>query len=111
MRSSHIDQISLFDGNPARDAGIQQAIDHAEKVSPGWKEAAIEYFRTYPGQVFMTEQVRAFAYANGFSHPPTEKAWGSVASEAASRGIIKSDGHGPVNNKRAVAVRWKKVSS
>lgn len=104
-------QISLFESNPSRDAGIQQAIDHAEKVDPGWKFRALEMLKACPLQIFMTEDVRAFAYANGLSKPPTEKAWGAVTLLAVKAGLITQDGHGPVNNRRAVAVRWKKVGS
>ena len=73
--------------------GIQAAIDHAEDVSPSWPEIAAKLFEMYGTmhpEGFMTEDVRNWSVKIGFEPPPDERAWGGIARQLASRGLIKS---------------------
>ena len=100
----------MFDseGKVLRDIGMQQAVDHAERVEPGWKESAYRYlenFLTYAGRYgiksFMAEDIRAWAHQNGLNRPPHNRAWGSVIMKAAKRGLIVKIGIGQVKNPAA----------
>jgi hypothetical protein len=76
------------------DKGIEQAKEHAEQVHPGWSDRALEYFRLYATlhPSFMTEDVRAYAYADGFDMPPAEGAWGGVSRAAKKAGYVSARG-------------------
>ena len=94
-----------------RDAGIAQALDNAELKTPSWKQQALEYVRTFPGNRFMTENVRHYAYACGLPHPPSERAWGGVMVAACKEGIIARVGYQAVKNPNAhctPATVWRK---
>ena len=99
-------QLSIFDqptGAQLRDAGIKQALDHAEEVTPEWPELAYkflcDYIRKHPGE-FMTEDVRQAA-AGIVPEPPSLRAWGGVIVKAAKSGLIVRAGYGQVTNVNA----------
>lgn len=87
----------------ARDAGIETAITNAESKHERWKEKALLAFKQYPESRFMTEQVREWAYRNGLAKAPSDRAWGSVATEARKLGIISHAGYQAVSNPNAHA--------
>lgn len=85
----------------ARDAGMAQALDHAEAVHEGWAEEAANALRMYiaahPGKEFMAEDVREYAYdVLAVPYPPHCRAWGSIIAKAARDGLIERVGIGPV---------------
>jgi len=80
--------------------GIAASADHADEADPGWGDAALALLRDYAENnlTFMTEDVRAWAYDNGFEHPPAEGAWGSVARRAQKLRWIDALGKTPSKN-------------
>lgn len=106
------DLFDIAEGMKRRDAGIQQAIDNTEKEDLTWGSRALGFVIKFPGQRFMTEDIRIFAYENGFQRPVHERAWGSVMLTAQRKGLIISDGIGLVKNVKAhrtPATIWKKI--
>ena len=97
-----------------RNAGIAQALDNAERKTPSWKQQALEYVRTFPRSEFMTEDIRSFAYRHGFTHPPSERAWGGVMVAACKEGIIERVGYQAVKNPNAhctPATVWGRINA
>jgi len=96
-------QLDIFaDGRIMRDAGIQQAISHADEVCEKWSEKAYQFLLWYikRNKEFMTEDVRnASAYI--IEIPPSERAWGGVIVRAVKAGLIKQTGYRKVANARA----------
>ena len=83
----------------ARDQGIQQAIDHAEAVVPGWVDQAfaalVDFLTINPrhrGVGFTSEQVREHAAKLGVPQPPHLRSWGGVMRRAAREGVIVKAG-------------------
>lgn len=78
----------------ARDAGIQQAAQHADEVNPDWGHLAYETLRLFAagrrgsGQAFTSEDVRGSIAAAGVPAPPHLRAWGAVFQRAARAGLI-----------------------
>jgi hypothetical protein len=84
----------------SRDAGMATAAAHADRVTPGWTEAAYEFFVGWVAAKprkfrFMAEDVRADADKAGVAAPPDARAWGIVVTRAARFRIIKRAGYGP----------------
>ncbi len=75
-----------------REQGMRAALDHAEDVNAGWKEAAYMFVLTFPATEFKNEDVRVYAYNNGLPHPPDERSWGGVIRRAMHAGIIEKIG-------------------
>lgn len=107
----HDGMLSLFDAamtdadqsRALRDAGIEQAADHANAVHTKWTDKAFEFLRKYLGYTageFQTEDVR-IAGLNVLPEPPSKRAWGAVMIAAVKAGLIKKTGYAPVNNPRA----------
>jgi hypothetical protein len=98
------------------DAGIKQAVDHADSVNEGWSEQAYnvldEYsqmFAAYPD--FQIEEVRDYADRMGLEKPPSNRAWGGVVRRAVKAGLIERVGFKATNNKVAhgsLAAVWKR---
>ncbi len=84
-----------------REAGIEQAIENANKKDTTWGEKALEYLRICPYETFMVEEVRVWAYTRGLSIPPHGRTWGSVIRKAAKKGIVKHVGFDSVSNPKA----------
>lgn len=97
-------QLSLEDAIRERDAGIQQAIDHANAVVDNWSEKAyhllIDFIEEVPGE-FMVEDLRAYAAMKDFPLPPSARAWGAVILRAAKSGLVENAGYGKTKNKKA----------
>lgn len=76
-----MDQLAIdFTAKEARDAGIQRSIDHATKLDPQWRAAALAHLRAYAlaNAYVMCEAVRAVAEAAGLPPPPDKRAWGQI---------------------------------
>lgn len=87
--------MSTKEARAARDAGIQQAADHAEQVHPSWGEHAYEVLRQFVeiqrragGRQFTSEGVRSSILALQLKEPPHRRAWGAVFQRAARNGLI-----------------------
>lgn len=85
--------MSSNEARDARDAGIQTATDHADRVCPEWKEQAyqalVAYATTHP--TFTIEQLRQSL--NGqLADPPSLRAWGGIAQRARRANIIEHFG-------------------
>lgn len=68
--------------------GMEAAAGHADRVSAGWTDRALEALTTYAnsaGGPFLVEEARAHAEAHGLPAPVEARAWGSVV-RAAARG-------------------------
>lgn len=59
-----------------RDAGAKRAVDHADRLAPGWSDVAYGFFCAYARRhhEFMTEAARRSAEAAGFPAPPDKRA-------------------------------------
>lgn len=109
-------QLDIFtDGRIMRDAGIAQAITHADEVCEKWSEKAYRFLQWYlqHHKEFMTEDVRkASEYI--IEIPPSERAWGGVIVRACKAGLIRQIGYRKVTNARAHcanAARWEAVNN
>lgn len=86
------------DARAARDAGIQQAAQHAEEVAPKWGDQAysalLDYLTKPPHctRAFTAEDVRDHAKQLRVPDPPHLRAWGSVFQRAARAGVIEKSG-------------------
>lgn len=81
-----------------RDAGMNCAIDHAERDSAGWGDRAYAYLTSYivrHQSDFMTEDVRLYAAAEGLDPPPDNRAWGAVIVRAVKLGVLRKTGFAP----------------
>lgn len=75
-------------------AGMTLAADHAEAVSPEWKERAYRALRQYA----MTRQrftAYDFRHAGLIVSPTTDKAFGPIFLKAARAGLIQRVGYDP----------------
>lgn len=70
----------------ARDAGMTQALQHAERVDDEWPELAygflFRYARTH--EQFISEEATAEAARLGLGSPADPRAWGAIFKRAAS---------------------------
>lgn len=99
-----------------RDAGIEQAVSHANEVCPSWSDIAFEKLKEFLqifSDPFQAEEVRSFAAVDDeFPDPPSNRSWGGVMLRAAHKGLIKKIGS---QNTKAVkshctpAGLWQKV--
>lgn len=102
-----MNQLSIFDqptGEELRDAGIQQAVMHADEVTEKWSEEASRYLDTfliYNSDPFMAEQFREYCEKYRLPTPPSLRAFGGVITRALKDGKIKKVGYGTVNNPKA----------
>jgi hypothetical protein len=93
----------------------EPAAAHAERVSPGWRDEALEHVRRYAKahHTFLIEDVRFAAEADGFPAPPSERAWGAIAIRAKREGVITNDGHGMTKNRgtsnATLVTRWRSL--
>jgi hypothetical protein len=86
-------------------AGMQKAIDTAERHSPGWSDKAYNYLVEFvktrkEGERFLIEDVRqdAGTLVNECVHL---RSWGTIAAKAIRNGIIKRVGFEKVKNHKA----------
>jgi hypothetical protein len=95
----------------AAQRGMNQAVDHANRVSPEWSNRAYEKLQEFAllGNEFMTEDVRLWADKNGLDSPPDNRAWGAVVNKAVRANLIERVGYGnaKTGHMRPMPV-WKK---
>ena len=81
-----------------RDSGIERAAEKAERIEPGWIDAAVGHVLTFAlkrwPEPFLAEDVRAYAEGLGLPQPTDGRAWGHVLKAAAKRGIVTRAGFG-----------------
>jgi hypothetical protein len=79
-------------GKAQRDAGMQLAVQRADRRHDRWQDIALdawlEYARTHV--TFTTEDVRTASVH--VPVPPDKRAWGAVARRAAKEGIVQKIG-------------------
>ena len=91
-------------GEVLRDAGMQQAVTHANETTPGWSEGALKALiafinRPAANSSFMAEEVRLWAHQEyGLPRPPHNRAWGSVILKAFRKNLIRKIGIEQVRN-------------
>lgn len=100
---TRMNQLSFISesGELLRDRGIKQAVDHAESIEDGWQEKALGFLFIFiqTHYQFAIEDIRADAERfNQVPDPPSRRAWGGVAREAARRGWIRKVGYTIVKN-------------
>lgn len=82
----------------AGEAGATRAADHAERVDPGWKDAALDALVRFAAEArgvpFMVEDVREYAEEHGLEPPPLQCAWGAVVLRAKREGYVVRAGVG-----------------
>lgn len=97
----------------ARDAGMQQSLDHAQAVNPLWGEIAYLFLLRFArcNASFISEDVSDAANASlTFPAPPTDRAWGSVYRRAIKEGLIVQDGAGRSRRRHAsICPRWRSL--
>lgn len=119
MTVKQMDILELIkEGQALREKGLQEAIDHANGVSPQWSQraynVAVDYVKNelQSGQPFKTEDIRVWAYLHDkLPKPPNERAWGGVCGRMAGNGLIEKIGNTTVVNPKAhgaIATLWKK---
>lgn len=106
---------SIDDARAARDAGIQQAVDHADAVTPKWSDTAYDFLvgYAYGAEGFTSEDVREAAYKSGaVDNPPSERAWGGVFMRAARKGVVQRAGYDTARDPKVhcnVVTRWRSL--
>ena len=80
----------------ARDAGMQQAAQHADDLQPKWSDMALDRIRAYAAShpQFISEEMTDWAAGQGFVSPADPRAWGAPFQKAARLGIIRKVGYG-----------------
>lgn len=79
-----------------RDAGMLQAINHAEDVDQEWPDVAYAFLCRYAAahEHFEGWQVTQEAQRLGYGSPTTDRAWGSLYVKAQKEGVIAESGSG-----------------
>lgn len=99
----------------ATNAGIEEGIEHAEHVEPGWGERAFALLVEFAkrNERFLCEDVRSIAERNGFlSLPPDKRAWGAVIRRAVVAGVIEAEDYEACKAPkvhRTVCTRWRSL--
>lgn len=105
--------IDLFTARQLRDAGMQQATDHAQDLCFDWPERAYGFLEGYARQnaTFISEDVSEASKAvPSFPQPPTDRAWGSIYVKAQRAGLIEQYGAGRSRRRHAsICPRWRSL--
>jgi hypothetical protein len=104
MTYVQMDFMSAFtQAQSLQQAGTQQAVDHANAVSPKWSERAyqllIDFLQHH--KRFMGEDVRSYAAEQDFDLPPSARAWGGIIQRASKEYLIIKIGIQQVKNPKA----------
>jgi len=86
-------------GRGLRDKGINQALQHTEKLNNGWQEKALAFLEEYckTHHRFSGEMVRI--EAKGIvPEPPSLRTWGAVLLTGSRKGWIRQVGYVHVSN-------------
>lgn len=93
----------------ARDAGMQQAVDHADEAVSGWSDRAFAFLKRYAAthMEFISEDVSDAAIEAGEPQPPTLRAWGQIYRRAVKEDVIIQVGAGRSRRRHAsICPRW-----
>lgn len=89
----------MSEATTLRDAGIEQAVTHAEEVEPQWAIRAylfllayIDHQRLAGASTVVSEDVRAYAHNLGLPVPPSNRAWGGPFMRARRAGLLVRHG-------------------
>jgi hypothetical protein len=92
-----------------RDAGMKQAVDHANETHPHWSDRAYDFLKRYAKEnaEFISEDVSDAAIAAGEPQPPTLRAWGQIYRRAVKDDVIIQVGAGRSRRRHAsICPRW-----
>lgn len=94
-----MDGQQIFDftaARAARDAGMTQALEHAERVNDEWPDMAYAFLCRYArGHAeFISETLTNEAIRMGYGSPADARSWGSLFAKAARAGVIQRIGYG-----------------
>lgn len=106
-------QGDLFSAEHLRDVGIQNALNHANRVVDNWGEKAFAFFLEYlkNNKEFMAEDVRN-ASVGIVPEAAHARAWGAIIVRAVKSGLIRRKGFKNVKNAKAhctPAALWERV--
>lgn len=89
------DLVDLMTAAELAGEGMDRAVDHADRVTPGWSDRAYQLLEQYAVShwQFMTEDVRNWAHKLGLPEAPSGRAWGAVALRGCREGIISREGY------------------
>lgn len=84
-------------------AGIDQAVDAADRAAEGWSELAFRFVKSYAasmqGKQYIGHDIVRASEVIGVAQPPNPKAWGGPIQRAAREGLIKRVGFAPDPNR------------
>lgn len=107
-------QLDISFARQARDKGIKQAVDHADRVHESWSDKVYallkDFVKRYSGP-FQFEDFR-ISIAGLIPEPPHKRAYGAIAAKAARLGLITRVGYAPVKNVKAhmaFSTVWKRA--
>lgn len=82
--------MDLVDAMHARDAGMEQALAHAEAEHPQWGTLAYLFLSRFASKhkTFISEDVSDASIEWGMCQPPTLRSWGSIYTRAQRNGLI-----------------------
>jgi len=86
--------IDFATARAARDAGMQQALQHAERFDDEWPDLALAFLCRYAftHEFFTVEEMTAEARRLGYGSPTDDRAWGSIIRKAACCDVIRRTG-------------------
>lgn len=96
-------QLNIIDAIAEMEAGIQQAVDNADKKNEGWSMMALDLLSEFVrvrSTSFRCEEFREWC-AGKLPAPPHDRAFGGVIRAASKRGMIKFDGYDKTENPKA----------
>lgn len=101
-RLKEMQNMLYLNGINARDNGIKNAEDNANRKHRGWSDLAYGFLLGYAQthSEFMIEDIRV-ASIGSVPIPPSNRAWGSVAVRAAKDGFITRKAFKSVSNVKA----------
>lgn len=76
-----------------RDAGIERAVTHADRVMLTWSDDAYSYLRTWLARKPRGDFLAEDAFAEFLIDPPDGRAFGAVIRRAARDGLIHKVGY------------------
>jgi hypothetical protein len=97
--------------------GLQIAMDHADRVEPGWNDLAFDMFREWlsgwpSGFRFRVEEFRMSAAIHGLPDPPSLRAFGGLPRRARTAGLVRSVDLAKTTSKNqrgCFATVWEKI--
>lgn len=96
----------IHEGIILRDEGLTRAVDHAERVDPGWKDKVWNLFERWIakkpiGFKFLLEDFRTDVEKfSKLDSPPSKRAYGFIPAKAARLNLIQQVGTQKVKKQR-----------